>query len=90
MRDLYPNDADRILPIAEVVPFAVQNDKLSKLPRQLQDAWAGRRMIVDGSSPELRNTNQARDVYSTLTQQASNIRVHRVFQVPLFVLCMFY
>ena len=70
LRDLYSDDADRILPVVEVVPKMVDGEKLTKLPQQLNDAWRGRRMVVDGSPPSVPRHRQAGTVYSHLADQA--------------------
>ena len=71
LRDLYPEDAERILPVVEVVPSAVDKDKLSRMPQQLSDSWPGRRMVVDGSPHALRGSGQATRVYLYLAGHTS-------------------
>lgn len=70
LRDLYPGDADGILPVVEVVPRIVDSGNLTKLPQQLNDAWRGRHMVVDGSPPAVPRHWQAETVYSRLSDQA--------------------
>ncbi len=70
LRDLYSYDADRVLPIVEVVPSILRSENLSKLPQQLNDSWGGRRMVVDGSPPAVPRYRQAEAVYSGLAELA--------------------
>lgn len=74
LRDMLPQDADRLLPIVEIVPAAAQDGKLQKLPQRLGDSWGGRRMVVDGSPPGS-SRHQARTVYAHLAGHALGLRL---------------
>jgi hypothetical protein len=69
LRDLFPEDADRVLPLVEIVPGAVNDGKLLKLPQQISDSWRGRRMVVDGSPRGSATREQARTVYLNLASR---------------------
>jgi hypothetical protein len=75
MGDISPEDAEGLLPIVEVVPQSMSEKNLSAMPLQFQNAWSGRRMIVDGSPRELRHTDQARILYSSLAARAAGLTV---------------
>lgn len=66
LKDLYPEDADRILPIIEIVPKILADRKLATVPIQLSRSWHGRKVIVDGAPLNASATSQPREVYAML------------------------
>jgi hypothetical protein len=75
MGDISPEDAAGLLPIVEVVPQSMSEKNLADMTLQFQNSWPGRRMIVDGSPRELRDTDQARVLYSSLAARAAGLTV---------------
>jgi hypothetical protein len=76
LRDLFQqDDARTVLPLVEIVPSAVDDGKLLKLPQRLGNSWGGRRMLLDGSPRGLSSRVQAGTVYTHLAGHVPCLRV---------------
>ena len=73
LSDLYPGDANLILPLVEVVPNMLVENKLDQLPKQITKAWGGRRLLVDGAPPAAASGEQSEIVYRLLASNASSV-----------------
>ena len=78
LRDLSPLDADGVLPLVEVVPKFIADGNLAKLPRQMDNSWAGRRLLLDGAPPEFRNSDQALAVFGEIARSYAEMSVEVV------------
>ena len=70
---LQAKDADLILPLVEIVPKMVDEGKLPNAWKQINRAWGGRRIVVDGAPPVARTTDQTETVYAMLETEAPSI-----------------
>lgn len=78
LRDIDSSDADVMLPLVEVVPKFITDGNLTKLPKQMENSWPGRRLLLDGAPPEFRESDQAVLVFGEVARSVGELSVEVV------------
>lgn len=76
LRDLTSDDAERVLPLVEVLPKTLRDGKLTSIPKQLREAWPGRRLMIDGTPSGTSRSSQPEAVYSFFAGEGNATGLH--------------